>query len=138
MKQLFYVFDEHTDVLKECKKAGLKPSGEQFVTGYVFDDTKFILLSPHECYSGFAITIMALPCMNYENLIKVIESSTIEDEIVGSIGILLKKYTEKFTDYLSKTQTRRIKKIKNIILKHIVDNSPYVSKMERLIEVCKS
>lgn len=136
-KQFFYVFDEHTDVVKECIKIGLESCSEQSAFKSVFDDTRYILLSPHDCYSGWPITLMALPCLNYEDLIRVLESSRIYDEIVGCIGILLKNHTEKFIDYISKTQTRKSKKIKRMILNDIVDRSPYVSKMKRLIEVCK-
>lgn len=137
MPQLFYVFDEHTDIVKECLKVGIKPAGDQNTYEYVKGDIKYILLSPHECYSGWTITLMALPYLSYMELIKVIETSKKYDEIVGCIGILLNKYTENFIDYLSKNQTRKIKKIKRIILTDIVNNSPYVSKMIRLIQVCK-
>lgn len=137
MKQLFYVFDEHTDVVRECAKEGLTPSGDSYFGGYVKGDTQYVLLSPHECYSGWAVTLMALPCLEYEDLVKVVESSKVYDEIVGSIGILLKRHMTKFVNYLSANQNKRIKKVKRIILSDIVENSTYISKMLDLIEVCK-
>ena len=138
MHQLFYVFDEHTNVLKECSKLGLKFYDEQNVYKHVTKNIEYILMSPHDCYSGWTITLMAIPCLTYEELIKTIETSKIYDEIIGCIGILLKKHTETFIYYLSKIETKRTKKIKKIILEDIVENSPYVSKMSKLIELCKS
>ena len=138
MKQVFYVFDEHTDVVTECKKKGLELCGNDLVFEYISKDTKYILLSPHECYSGWAITLMALPCLNYEGLIKMVETSKIYDEIVGCIGMLLCNYTDSFIDYLTKVQSKRSKKIKRIILSDIVGNSSYVSQMDQLIRICKT
>lgn len=137
MKQLFYVFDEHTNVVKECLREGLIPCDESNFYAYIKEGTKYILVSPHECYSGWAVTLMALPCLGYDDLIKVIESSKVYDEIIGSIGMLLNKYTDEFVDYLSNNQNKKTKKIKKIILSDIVENSTYVSKMTHLIEVCR-
>lgn len=136
MKQLFYVFDEHTNVGRECLKEGLIPCNNPRFDGYVCGDSEYILVSPNDCYSGWAVTLMALPCLEYDDLIKVVESSKIYDEIVGSVGVLLRKYKNKFVDYLSENQNKRIKRIKKIILSDIVENSTYVSKMWDLIEVC--
>ena len=134
MRQLFYVFDEHTDVVRECLKKGLKPCGNTCFDGYVVGDTKYILVSPNDCYSGWAVTLMALPCLGYDDLIKLIETSKVYDEIVGSIGVLLKNHKGKFVDYLSENQNKKIKKV---ILRDIVENSTYVSRMQDLIEVCR-
>lgn len=135
--QLFYLFDEHTDVDKVLKKIGLQPCGKHNDV-FFLGDTKYIRLSPHECYSGCAVTIMALPYMDYTALINVIETAKNGDDIIGSTGLLLKKYPKAFTEYLSRTQTRRSTKIKRIISRFIAANSSYVSEMKPLLEVCKS
>lgn len=137
-KQIFYVFDEHTDFINECMKKGMIPCGNPFRHGFMYGDTRYVVLSPHDCYSGWELTVMALPCLDYENLIIVLESSKVYAEIVGCIGILLKKHEKEFTDYISTLRTKRGKKIKKIILDELVERSLYVKKMTRLIEVCKS
>ena len=143
-KQAFYVFDEHTDVARECQKIGLEPYGYDFEypyisedSKYILEDTKYIVVSPYECYSGWAVTLMALPCLHYDELIALLETTKIYDEIVGCIGILLKNYAESFMDYLTKVQNKRSKKIKRIILHDIVGNSSYVAEMDQLIRICR-
>lgn len=138
MAQFFYVFDEHTDVDMECKKRGMIPCLGSSDSEYILGNTKYITLSPHECYSGWTVVLMVKENLGYEKLLKLLETTTVYDEIVGCIGILLKENMEEFTYYLTTTKTKRTQKIKKIILKDIVDNSEYVSKMKRLIEVCRN
>lgn len=70
MKQhSFYVFDEHTDFVKECVKIGMKPlNGGPYVEKFDFNGLIYQALSVNECYSGSEVTVMALPRMNYYQL----------------------------------------------------------------------
>ena len=138
-KQLFYVFEEHTDFVKECIKLGMKPiKGDQFVELFDFNGVLYKTLSVNECYSGWEINVMALPYMNYSQLINVLENTKIYSEIVGCIGILLKEHLDEFMKYLSESSNRdkRIRKIKKIIVKEISDRSSRVAEMYDLIKLC--
>ncbi len=138
--QHFYVFDEHTDYIAECIKLGLTPVYDKGgdVNYFVHHQKKYIVLSVHECYSGWTTTIMALPCLGYGKLIQLLETTKIYDEKVGCIGMLLKKYNSLFLEYVQKSPSKCVKKLKRIIFKDIAPNSTYVSQMEDLIEFCKN
>ena len=139
----FYVFDEHTDYVYECKKMGMKPIGnETFIKEFIFDEVKYKVLSLHECFSGWEINVMAIPELSYSELLNVMLSSKYYDEIVGSIGIILKKHLNKFIEYLkletsNSKQHRKIKKIEKIIKKEISERNPNVNKMDELLHICK-
>lgn len=138
-KQLFYVFDEHTNFVSECIKLGMKPiKGYPFVEEFDSDGVIYKTLSVNECYSGWEITVMALPYMSYCQLIKTIQESKIYDEIVGCLGILLKDHLQEFMKYLSECSKsdKKIIKIKKIISKELASRSSYVSSMTKLLEMC--
>ncbi|MBR5320733.1 MAG: hypothetical protein IKU41_02710 [Clostridia bacterium] len=138
-KLLFYVFDEHTDYVSECQKIGMIPTkGYPYVENFLFDDVEYKVLSIHECYSGWEITLMALPEMSYNQLVCVLLNSKNYDELVGCLGIILKKYLERFIVDFDKFETskRKFKKIKKIILNEISERSIYVSEMHTLLNKC--
>lgn len=140
MKQLFYVFDEHTDYIKECIKIGMKPIGNYpFVREFEYDGVVYKALSVHDCYSGWTITLMALPYMNYEQLIMTLKTSKIYDEIVGCLGMLLKNHASCFEKYISQCRKpdKTMKRIKRIICNDIASNCTPVSKMDNLLRICK-
>lgn len=138
-RQLFYVFDEHTDFVSECVKLGMRPiKGFPFVELFDFGGVIYKTLSVQECYSGWEITVMALPYMDYSQLICTLQVSKIYDEIVGCLGILLKEYSNDFLKYLTNCSKsdKRMKKIKKVILKELACRSRYVASMTDLLEIC--
>lgn len=136
-KKIFYVFDEHTDYIKECERMGMK-SNKTLTEDFEFDGTKYKVLSPNECYSGWEITAMALPELSYSELFNIVMNSRFYDEIVGSIGILLKKYSDEFITYLKAQSSNniRLRKIKKIIKKEISERDPNVKQMTELLDLC--
>lgn len=117
----------------------MKPlKGFPFVEEFDFDGVIYKTLSINECYSGWEITVMALPYMNYYQLIDTLRTSKIYDEIVGCLGILLKEHLSNFVEYLTKypKSDRKIRKIKRIILKELACRSIYVASMTELLELC--
>ena len=139
-RQLFYVFDKHTDFVRECIKIGMKSINKDlFVGDFDFDGIIYKTLSVHECYSGWEITVMALPYMNYYQLIDTLQTSKIYDEIVGCLGILLKEHLTGFIEFLSKCpkSDRKIKKIKKFILKELTIRNIYVASMTELLDLCQ-
>ena len=106
--------------MKECIKKGMIPlSDEMFVEEFDFNGILYQTLGVHDIYSGWEITVVAMIDMNFSFLINLIKTTKIYDELVGGIGMLLKMYPEKFTNYLEKCSIsdKRIKRIKKIIMK---------------------
>lgn len=144
-KQLFYVFDEHTDYVQACIKLCMKPikyhhTFPEFVEEFNLDGVVYKTLGVHECYSGWCVTIMATPRMEYSQLITALVTTNIYDEFVGCLGILLKYHRDEFVVYLAESakNDKRIKKIKKVILRDLAENCEIVRNMTQLLEVCKS
>lgn len=138
-KRLFYVFDEHTDYVKECQKMGMNPIGtDAFTKKFEYDGTAYKVLSCNECYSGWEITVMALPEMSYSDLLELMMNSQFYDEIVGSIGIAVKKYPHEFFEFLNNEPfvNRKIGKIKKTIKSEISERNSNVKEMIELIGLC--
>ena len=138
-KRAFFVFDEHTDYVKECIKIGMKPiKGHTYVEEFVYSGTKYKTLSMNDCYSGWTITIMALPKPTYIELIRIVLKSNCYDEFVGGLGILLKEYPQEFKRFLEKSsnKNKRIRKIKKTILNEISIRIPQVLVMSDLLLIC--
>ena len=138
-KRLFYVFDEHTDYVIECEKLGMKPiENNAFIENFECDGTNYKVLSCNECYSGWEITVMALPEMSYSDLFDIMISSRFYDEIVGSIGIILKKHLDEFIRYLNTEplNNKRLRKIKKMIKKEISEKNSNVGEMKDLLNLC--
>ncbi len=138
-KRFFYVFDEHTDYVRECQKIGMKPiENNAFIENFEYDGTKYTVLSCNECYSGWEITVMALPEMSYSDLFDILMNSRFYDEIVGSIGIILKKHLDEFLRHLSSESlnNKRIKKVKKMIKKEISERNSNVKGMTELLNLC--
>lgn len=137
-KRLFYVFDEHTDYVRECQKMGMNPIlTDSFLKDFEYDGTKYKALSCNECYSGWKITVMALPEMSYSDLLALMMNNQFYDEIVGSIGIALKKYPHEFVAFLSNEPpaNKRIRRIKKIINDEISKKNSNVRQMETLHDI---
>lgn len=153
---LFYTIDEQTDVSKYCKRKGLKPYKvinkimdncllEQAVqyskNGFLYDALEY-----DQCYSGYMVTLMRLPKMTYEELLKVALSSKSSDERAGAIGVILKDYPIQFENYLlklSKSNTntmyekKRIKRMITFINNFVKDNTSYVCCRDRILRLCE-
>ena len=139
-KRFFYVFDEHTDYIKECKKLGMLPIGkEMFIKEFNLNGTKYKVLSSHECFSGWEITVMAIPELSYSELLNLMINSRYYSEIVGSIGIILKKHLNEFIVYLKSepSNNRKIKKIKKMIRTEISERNQNVQQMYELLSLCR-
>lgn len=138
-KRLFYVFDEHTDYVRECQKMGMTPIivTDSFAKDFEYDGTKYKALSCNECYSGWEITVMALPEMSYLDLVTLMMNSQFYDEIVGSIGIALKRYPHEFFTFLNNESlaNRKIRKIKKIIKSEISERNPNVKELIKIIDL---
>lgn len=137
-KRLFYVFDEHTDYVRECQKMGMNPIvTDSFPKDFEYGGTKYKALSRNECYSGWEIIVMALPEMSYSDLLALMMNSRFYDEIVGSIGIALKKYPHEFAAFLSNEPlaNKRIRRIKKIINDEISKRNSNVRQMEILHDI---
>lgn len=144
-KNLFYVYDEHTDYVKQCIKMGMIPQdrSSNLVESFIFDNVKYVLLGQNECYSGWEHNIMAMPQLSYERLMHLALHSNVYDERVGSLGILLKSHFTLFEnnfinlineDFQNKKQ---IKKMSKLILNEINNRSFQVSQMTNLLYHCK-
>ncbi len=138
-KRFFYVFDEHTDYVRECKKIGMMPiEKEVFVKNFDYDGIRYEVLNLYECFSGWEITVMATPELSYPELLNLMMNSRCYDEIVGSIGIVLKKYPNEFAMYLKSESSnqKRLLKIKKLIKKEIGVRNPDVKAMTELLKLC--
>ncbi len=138
-KKAFYVFDEHTDYIRECEKIGMKPIGNQTLVKYfLFGETKYEVLFCNECFSGWEITVMALPELSYSELLYMVMNSRFYDEIVGGIGIILKRHSDEFIRYLSSvtSNNKKVNKVKKIIKNEIGKRNPDVKAMTKLLKLC--
>lgn len=142
-KRVFYVFSEHADYIKECEKIGMKVAEDQpkdypYIKRFIFGDTKYEVLFRSECLSGWEITVMALPEMPYSELLQLVQNSWFYDEIVGGIGIILKRHLDEFILFLGSetTNNKRIRKIKKLIKNEISERDPRVKDMKELLQLC--
>ena len=111
---------------------------QDFAEEFDFDGVIYKTLGVHECYSGWCITIMASPRMEYSQLISTLTKTKIYDEIVGCLGMLLKYHPDEFVEHLANLKCdRRNKKIKKIILRDLAKNCENVQKMTELLSICK-
>lgn len=143
-KQKFYVFDEHTDYIAECKKLGFIPTkyDDYFVKQFICGEEKYDVYGRNECYSGWEINVVQSENYSFENLLSILLNSRIYDERVVSIGLILKKYYSlfltAFTNDSFQGRLEKKKKIAKLILKDICKKSYDVSKMNELIVICKN
>lgn len=140
--QYFYVFSEHSDFVTECKHFDIiqADNEEYFPRNFKCGDIKYEALYIHDCYSGGTVTVMRHPELNFQGLISLLKTTKSEDEILGSIGILLKKHYNDFY-YLLKNREffdkKRLKTISKFILNYIAIECIEVSEMNELLSVCK-
>lgn len=144
-KQVFYVFDEHTDYIAECEKLGFVPIkyDGSFVKQFELYGKRYNVLGRNECYSGWEINIVQEGIDQFDELMFVLLNSHTYDERVVSIGLMLKNHYDCFLSELTKNFPqdkfdRKKKKTVKLITKDICKNSYDVSNMKELIEVCKS
>lgn len=143
-KQIFYVFDEHTDYIKECKKNGFVPikyDGYHVKQFEKFGKT-YSVLGRNDCYSGWEINIILDDVSTFEELMHILIDSHVYDEKVVSIGLMLKNYYEQFIAKLSQEFPKdkfniKKKKIVKLITQDVCENSFEVSNMKELLEICK-
>lgn len=183
----FYIFDEHTDYIKACRRLGMVPvdnvrephlgnypcgefvvmgksdenvdnliervSTNSFYDGFRFmrngievkrlecDGILYEVLGCNECYSGWEITVMALPEMKFHELVSLLCDTKDAGELRGSLGILLKKYYKEFCSVLTAGETfdrKTSRKIARLISQEIAENSEPVSEMHELLVWCRS
>lgn len=144
-KQVFYVFDEHTDYIAECKKLGFVPVkyDGRFVKQFELCGKRYNVLGRNECYSGWEINIVQEGIDQFDELMFVLLNSHTYDERVVSIGLMLKNHYNCFLSELTAKFSqdrfdRKKKKAVKLITKDICKNSYDVSKMKELIEICKN
>ena len=154
---LFYTIAEYTSVEKYCKRKRLVPhrtvvksfDNKPFpvVTQYKKDGYIYDVLGYSECYSGCMVTLMRLPPLPFQGLLKVALASRSLDERAGAIGMILKKYLDEFEDYLEeanqnpflhKNEKKQIARITKFILDSVYTNTSYVQDMDRLRYLCKA
>lgn len=182
----FYVFDEHTDYIKACRRLGMVPvdnvreqdlghypcgefvvmgkpdenvenliervSTNSFYDGFRFRknemDVKYLecdgviyeVLGCNECYSGWEITVMALPEMKFHELVSLLCNTKDAGELRGSLGILLKKYYKEFCPVLIAGEIfdrKASRKIAKLISEEIARTSEPVSEMRELLAWCR-
>lgn len=143
-KQIFYVFDEHTDYIAECKKLGFVPIDYDgyHVKQFEKNGKKYNVLGRNECYSGWEINVVKEGVNKFEELMTLLLKSRIYDEKVVCIGLMLKKYYNNFLSEFSKefpedSFNRKKKKVAKLIAKDICCKSYEVSEMKELLEICK-
>lgn len=141
-RQIFYVFDEHTDYIAECEKLGFVPVKYDgcFVKQFELNGKRYDVLGRNECYSGWEINIVQEGIDEFDELMFMLLNSHTYDERVVSIGLMLKNYYDCFLSELTKKspQDKSKKKLVKLITKNICKNSYDVSNMKELIEICKS
>jgi len=148
--RLFYTIGEHTDISYYCKRKGLIPKkfeikeldGRPFksVSQYVKGNFKYEVLEADQCYSGYMVTLVRLPRLSYEDLLKVALTSRYSDERAGAIGTILKDYTYQFQQHLMMLAQMDInalshKKYVRRMLAFIKDLKKYTSYVWQLDEI---
>lgn len=119
----FYVIDEHADDIKYCKRKGMVPCKTEngSVKQYLYKGFVYDVLECTDSFSGYAVTLMRFPELSYGELLHTALNSKKDDEIIGSIGMILKKYPKEFEKYLqslklnSVTSSAEKRKIKRLI-----------------------
>ena len=160
---LFYVIDERTDEIEFCKRRGLLPykyedricycsdsSIENQIIktvvqyeykGYIYD-----VLENSQCYSGYMLTLMRLPKQRYEELLKTALTSKENDEMAGSIGMILKDHPLEFEGYLYAVKNmdlndlasrKSIKRVATFISGFVKQNISNVRSLERILSICE-
>lgn len=142
-KQQFYVFDEHTDYLTECRKIGFSiyRQNTAFENTLELSNIMYRVLGRNDCYSGWEINIVEQKEFDFEELLFIALNSCIYDEKVVSIGLILKNYYSDFIDELRRdfqpcNLKHSQKKLLKLILKDVCKKSYQVGNMDELLEIC--
>ena len=127
MEKLFYLISERWDEQKYCQRRGLLPyiyeeveipsANMTYTKVYKYKSKNYVYtcLQAAECYSGFCVTLMREPEPSCEELISIAQKSKSEDEKLGALGILVKKYPEDLKKYLSECPDKKIIKLLEFI-----------------------
>ena len=122
--KLFYLLDEHTDSSRFCERLGMVPcefTSQGLVTKYKWGEYVYSAFEGMDCYSGFAVTLMREPVLPFMELLHVALTSRREEDRIGALGVILKRYPDEFKCYLrdllaaktdcSKAQKRMLKEV---------------------------
>ena len=160
---LFYVVDEHTDIIKYCKKKGMAPNktedkichcsdpsiGNQIIKSviqYAYKGYLYDVLDVSQCYSGYEVTLMRLPKLSYEELLETALTSKHFEERAGSIGMILKDYPAAFERFLLSVQIKKhnalegkegINRLADFIIDFIWQNNSYVWPLKKILLLCE-
>ena len=137
----FYVFDEHTDYVKECQKIGLSKTikYDKAIEEWIVDDRVYKRLDPWECYSFLAIVLMQLPEPSFDVLFEMALKSKDYGEKYASLGIILAKH-EKLLAHKIKTQRVLTREMKNLIKEiiRLLNHSTVNEDFSELLALCDS
>jgi hypothetical protein len=154
---LFYVFHEHTDHDKYCKRIGMIPydfkeidmygTTIKLVKKYLYKGFLYIVLEGDECYSGYMTILMRLPKLSFMELLDTALTSRKQGERDGAIGVILKDYPNEFKQYFSSIQAMDIEDlINNNVIKRIVKTiiilirnniSSHMRQLETILTICE-
>ena len=154
--ELFYTCGEYEDDVKYCKRKGLKPhrtimktlDGKPFtvVEEYSKGGNIYVSFEAEKCYSGYAVTLMRLPELPFEELLAVALTSKRVEDRAGALGIILKKHEAAFKQYLltikqnttlNIAQKRQIAAVSMFIYDFIRENTSYIQNMDEILSLSK-
>lgn len=153
---LFYVIDERTDAVDYCKRKGMKPYEfteircdnqiYRIPVQYTYKGHNYIVLNCDQCYSGYDTTLMRLPRLSYEELLKTAITSKKYQERIGAIGIILKENAIEFEKYLLSIKAgyfndykeeKQLKRMVKVINDFIWENTSYVGPLKKIHDLCE-
>lgn len=114
--KLFYLLDEHEDSYCFCRRKGMLPCdiNEHGCTiRYNFKGYTYSAFETADCYSGFSLTFMREPLLSFEELLHIVLTFKREEDRLGALGVILKKYHIDFEAYLDRLHKGEIDYTKN-------------------------
>lgn len=154
--ELFYVIGEYVDDEKYCRRKGLHPHRtiektldgklRPVVVEYTKGNEIYVALSAGQCYSGYAVTLMKLPELPFEELLHVALSAKRVADRAGALGIILKKYETAFEQYLlgvsqsthlNSEQEKKIAVVATFICDFIRENTSFIWDMQKILFLCE-
>lgn len=154
--KLFYAVGEYTDDVKYCKRKGLRPhktimkslDGKQFpvVLEYTNGNDIYVSLTADQCYSGYAVTLMRLPALPFEDLLFVALTTNRVEDRAGALGIILKNHKAAFEQYLLTVKQnelldtlhkKQIALVATYVYGFISENTSYIRDMGKILSMCE-
>ena len=154
--QLFYTINDRTDDSKYLKRKGFIPyqvvtrtlDGNPFDTVVKYQNNGFIyeVLDPSQCYSGYMITLMKLPKLSYEELLKVALDSCHVEERAGAVGIILKEHPEEFEKFLEQVKNverfdekfkKKIRRLLSFVCDFIGPFTSFAQRFPKIMSTCE-